>query len=162
MSSPLTLWTSQLEWDFHTSVAELQKVTDIPAEARYYRGDEPSTSDKHILSFRDELQFADNLAFLCHWHEGGYYISAVTLRECHDHLIIQVASNLTPSPAIIEGLKDLMGMLAQYASQSTMLIPSRSKIYLTLINSQRGIERNLVRCFSTKFFNSANSEFSID
>jgi hypothetical protein len=73
-------------------VAELRNVTEIPGSAQYYRDRTAPESEGHILSFHDELQTADNLAFLSHWAEGVDQVSAITRLAIHS-ISIHAASS---------------------------------------------------------------------
>ena len=112
------IWTPALDREFHRRVLELSKLTETPAAAQYCRDRAVPESTDHVLSFRDELQIADDIAFLSHSEEGAHHVSAVTLQEHPGCLIVLLASNSTPSKATIQGLGEIVTIIRQYAVQS--------------------------------------------
>ncbi|KAI5862976.1 hypothetical protein GGS23DRAFT_77551 [Durotheca rogersii] len=65
-----TLWTPSSCRNFHTAMARLRHLTETPTEAHPYRSAAAPDVDRHIMSFGDELQIADGLAFLAHYREA--------------------------------------------------------------------------------------------
>ncbi|EEY22883.1 conserved hypothetical protein [Verticillium alfalfae VaMs.102] len=118
MEAALNFWTPSSSRSFHTSVAKLRKVTRNPPEPQFYRGSTTPDPDGHVLSLGDELQMADNLAYLAHWEENVRMISAVTLEEHPSGLVVVLASNSTPSQSIIAGLRDILATVCQYCTLS--------------------------------------------
>ncbi|KAG7112018.1 hypothetical protein HYQ44_010213 [Verticillium longisporum] len=116
MEAALNFWTPSSSRSFHTSVAKLRKVTRNPPEPQFYRGSTTPDPDGHVLSLGDELQMADNLAYLAHWEENVRMISAVTLEEHPSGLVVVLASNSTPSQSIIAGLRDILATVCQYCT----------------------------------------------
>ena len=119
MASSSNIWTPSLEKEFYQSVAELRKRTDIPSEVQDYRNLVAPEPHGHVLSFRDELQIADGLAFLSHCDEGVDRVSAVTLQEHAGGLTVLLASNRTPDASIIRSLEKIFTIVTYY-------IPRRS------------------------------------
>ena len=126
MTGSSNFWTPLLQQDFHQSVAELREVTQTPAAARYYRDCPMPKSNDHILSFQDELQMADDIAFLCHRDEGVGYVSAVTLQEHSNRLVILLASNSTPSQTTTQVLGDIAEIISQYTRRSRHINPAKA------------------------------------
>lgn len=110
-----SFWTPSSCREFHCAVARLRQRTEIPAKPHSYRNDIVAASEQGVLSFYDELHIADGLAFLAHHDEGVDYVSTVTLREHTDGLSVILASNSTPSEAIKQGLRIVLGLVSQYA-----------------------------------------------
>jgi hypothetical protein len=118
MAASSNIWTPRLSLDFHRSVVKLHNQTETPVAAQSYRENSLAESEAYLLSFKDELQIADDLAFLSHWKEGADYISAITLQEHTNTLVVLLASNKTPSQTILDGLEDIAEILVKYSSQS--------------------------------------------
>ncbi|KAG7103713.1 hypothetical protein HYQ44_017801 [Verticillium longisporum] len=116
MAAALNFWTPSSSRSFHTSVAKLRKRTQNPSEPQFYRGSATPGPDGHVLSLGDELQMADNLAYLAHSEENVHMVSAVTLEEHPSCLVVVLASNSTPSQSIIAGLSDILATVCQYCT----------------------------------------------
>ena len=121
MASLSNIWTPSLNEEFHQSVAELRKRTDIPSEVQDYRSLTAPEPHDHVLSFRDELQIADGLAFLSHWDEGGDRVSTVTLQEHAQGLTVLLACNRTPDASIIRSLRKIFTVVSYYIPRRTSL-----------------------------------------
>lgn len=118
MAASSNIWTPRLNLDFHRCVVKLHNHTETPVAAQYYRENSLTESKGYVLSFKDELQIADDLAFLSQWEEGADYVSAITLQEHTNTLVVLLASNKTPSQTILTGLEDIAELLVKYSSQS--------------------------------------------
>lgn len=114
-------WTRSLELDFHRAVAELRELNEMPSEVQFYRDRATPGSGGHILSFQDEQQIADGLAFICHWEEGVHRVSTITLEEHPDGLIALLACNSSPTKTITRSLEEVLAVVTQYASQSKVV-----------------------------------------
>lgn len=68
------------------------------------------------------MQFADDIAFLAQWQEGVEYVTAVTLQEMANGLVIRIASNHTPTDKTVRELKGTMALVSEYASKGTFLL----------------------------------------
>ncbi len=123
MAALSNVWTPSLEAEFHQSVAELRKRTEVPSEIHDYRGLTAPESHGHVLSFRDELQIADGLAFLSQWDEGADRVSTVTLQEHPGGLTFLLACNKTPDASIIRSLEKVFTVVSYYVAQR-MSLPS--------------------------------------
>lgn len=118
----MNFWTLQSKIDFHTAVSQLFELTDTPCSEQIYREYNQLTEEKkdeHTLSFADELQISDNVAFLAQCEESVKTVSADTLCEDQDGLSILIASNHTPSQTILEGVREIIGVTSQYTLKST-------------------------------------------
>jgi hypothetical protein len=73
------------------------------------------------LSVEDETRIADDFAFLAHWDEGAYFVSAVTLQEQSEGLEIVIASNETPRKIVLDELRQVASILMDYASSSELI-----------------------------------------
>jgi hypothetical protein len=116
-------WTSTLKFDFHEAIARLFAETQVPCQPRSYEDDSSSSNlpaKGFILSFSHELQIASTLAFLAHNEEDPEKVSAVTIQERSGRLVILVASNKTPSGAVIRHLSRIMATVSQYVVSGTI------------------------------------------
>jgi hypothetical protein len=68
------------------------------------------------LKAEDEMQLADNSAFLAHLQEGVESVTAVTIRETAHGLVICLASNHTPLNRIILEVSEVISLVNEYAS----------------------------------------------
>ncbi|RJE17276.1 hypothetical protein PHISCL_10387, partial [Aspergillus sclerotialis] len=110
-------WTFPSSRAFYQAVLNLRKLTEQPSKEHYYRDLKPPQSKAHVLRYEDEMQFADNIAFLAQWQEGVETVSAVTLQENTNGLVILLASNHTPSESIVSGLRNVLALTSEYAIQ---------------------------------------------
>ncbi|KAB5582804.1 hypothetical protein GE09DRAFT_283243 [Coniochaeta sp. 2T2.1] len=108
MASISSCWAPTLLREFYESVEGLQALTDTPAKPRSYRDRLDPPSDGHILSFGDELQLADDLAFLAQDNRDSKNVSAVTIQENPDGIHAIVSGNSTPTESLITGLQDIL------------------------------------------------------
>ncbi|CAI7621364.1 unnamed protein product [Penicillium glandicola] len=108
--------------DFYRAVRNLCKLTDQPSEEHSYRNTPPTQSAKHLLKAEDEMQLADDIAFLAQWQEGVKYVTAVTLQEKAHGLVICLASNHTPSNKTVGELNEIMALMTKYASEEMQQI----------------------------------------
>lgn len=108
-------WGNETKLDFHKAVAELQDVTRYPVDEEDYRPEENSETDARVLRFKDELQLADDLAFLAHSEEGVGTVSAVTIQERSEGITVLLASNYTPTETTIKGLRNILSIIRRYA-----------------------------------------------
>ena len=104
---------------FYQAVRHLRNLTDQPSEEHSYRKDIPTQSAKHLLKAEDEMQLADDIAFLAQREEGVENVTAVTLQEKAHGLVICLASNHTPSDKTVGELNEIMALVSEYASEGS-------------------------------------------
>lgn len=112
-------WTPNGKRAFQVAAAELGKRTSAPdGGAVGYRQRNVDRCEGYELSCEEELHLADHIAFLTPAAEGATTITAATIEEHDDgsKLVILIAANATPEPAVIEGLHNFMKTVARYAS----------------------------------------------
>ncbi|KAJ5206804.1 hypothetical protein N7491_002563 [Penicillium cf. griseofulvum] len=114
---------------FYQAVRNLRELTDQPSEEHSYRMDIPPQSAKHLLKAEDEMQLADDIAFLAQREEGVENVTAVTLQEKAHGLVICLASNHTPSDKTVCELDKIMALVSEYASEGKRRAQSRAKIF---------------------------------
>ncbi|KAH7363551.1 hypothetical protein B0T11DRAFT_353892, partial [Plectosphaerella cucumerina] len=173
MAATSSFWTPASSRDFHTSVAKLRQLTEIPSNPQYYRSRPVPVPEGHVLSFEDELQIADNMAYLAHRSEGAVMVSAVTLQERSSGLVVVLASNSTPSPPVIHGFKKILNIVSRYSGERkrrheccqdmfhAVLQLSQQRILGRIqppwmpnpsyIKTQRPFLRDQIRCWGKKF-----------
>ncbi|KAH9903899.1 hypothetical protein F4778DRAFT_71790 [Xylariomycetidae sp. FL2044] len=117
MAGSSNFWTPSLKGEFHGTVDQLRRLTEIPSKVRYYRDDIIPAASSHVLAIQDELQISDDLAFLCHWDEGALKVAAVTLQEHPNRLVVLLACNQTPDETTRHSLDGIMAIVSEYASQ---------------------------------------------
>lgn len=108
--------------EFYQAVRNLHNLTDQPSEEHSYRTIPLSQSAKYLLKAEDEMQLADDIAFLAQWQEGVESVTAVTLQEKANELVICLASNHTPADKTVHELKQIMALVSKYASEGTSLL----------------------------------------
>ncbi|KAK7750051.1 hypothetical protein SLS62_008044 [Diatrype stigma] len=108
-------WGNGTKLDFHKAVAELQDLTRYPVDEEYYRPKEIAETDGRVLKFKDELQLADDLAFLANSEEGVGTVSAVTIQERREGITVLLASNYTPTETTVKGLRNILDIIQKYA-----------------------------------------------
>jgi hypothetical protein len=121
MAGSSNFWTPSLKRDFHGTVAELRRLTETPSEVQYYRDDTVPDTSSHVLAFQDELQISDDLAFLCHWDEGAHKVSAVTLQEHPDRLVVLLACNHTPEETTRHSLAGIMAISYSWSNSASLV-----------------------------------------
>jgi hypothetical protein len=72
------------------------------------------------LKAEDEMQLADNIAFLAQSQEVEN-VTAATLRENAHGLVICLSSNHTPPRTTIRELNEVMALVSKYASAGNSL-----------------------------------------
>ncbi|KGO67158.1 hypothetical protein PITC_020640 [Penicillium italicum] len=105
--------------EFFQAVQTLRNLTDQPSEEHSYRDIPPSQSTKYLLKAEDEMQLADDIAFLAQWQEGVENVTAVALQEMANGLVICIASNHTPANKTINELKEIMDLVSVYAFEGS-------------------------------------------
>ncbi len=119
-----SFWGHRTKLDFHKTVADLHDITRYPVgEVSYCRDFEDSEIDTHVLKLREELQLADDLAFLANSDEGNRTVSAVTIQEGNEGITILLASNSTPTERTTKGLRKILSTIKRYASRGTNSSP---------------------------------------
>lgn len=108
--------------EFYQAVQNLRKRTDQPSEEHSYRCIPPSQSAKYLLKAEDEMQLADDIAFLAQSQEGVENVTAVTLQEKAHGLVICLASNHTPSDKTVRELNETMALVSKYAFEGSYLL----------------------------------------
>ena len=115
------LWTSELRRNFHEAVETLHRVTKTPsAEVSNPESVTGLESREYSLRLRDELQLTNHIAFLAHSQEGVEAISGSCVEEATDGLTIRLASNHTPSPGTISGLRKILGTVSEGATKGEL------------------------------------------
>lgn len=110
------LWTAELRRDFHEAVETLRSITENPSEEEDYRNSLPDIpSTNYTFRLKDELKFADHVAFLAHSQEGVHAISAACVEEKENGLVIRLASNSTPSAKTVLGLTKILNTFSNGA-----------------------------------------------
>lgn len=104
-----------------SSGSESSRLKDQPSEEYSYRIIPPSQSTKHLLRAEDEMQLADNLAFLAQWQEGVENVTASTLQEKTNGLLILLASNHTLLEAMIHELRAMLALVSENAFRGNFL-----------------------------------------
>lgn len=124
-----SIWTPSDESAFHTAIFKLAKLRQTPEKDVNYRDQQPDDlvqRTEHTLSFAEELQLADHMAFLCHVSEGFAAISAACIEE-QPHkstLIIRVARNHMKEAKQVEGLQNILHVVERFA-KGGIISPSR-------------------------------------
>ena len=71
MVSRLSIWTPDTQTNFHRHVAELFKKNTEPRSPQFHPDLKEYDSPDYTLSYREEQQLADDLAFIACVDEGG-------------------------------------------------------------------------------------------
>lgn len=108
--------------EFYQAVRNLRNLTDQPSEEHSYRTIPLSQSAKYLLKAEDEMQLADDIAFLAQWQEGVENVTAVTLQEKPNGLVICLASNHTPADKTVLELTQTMALVSKYAAEGTSIL----------------------------------------
>lgn len=112
-----TIWPDKFGVSFHACVGRLYKHRRIISDAQTYEySPEADQGQGHTLSFRDELKMADDLAILARKDHHGT-ISAVTLKEAEDGLVVVLASNEAPRRDIVRGLGALFNIISAISTE---------------------------------------------
>lgn len=130
-------WGNKTKLDFHQAVVDLQDLTRYPVDEEYYRHREGSETDARVLKFKDELQLADDLAFLANSEEGVGTVSAVTIQERSDGITVLLASNYTPTETTINGIRNILNIIQKYALKGikhAILFNSEFPLYKRALN----------------------------
>ena len=111
-------WTDDAKRIFHENVRALKGKHQDPCLPRNYRTRRLPTSECHRLSFEDELQIADHIAYLAHYKEGSERVAAAVVQELQDGkpgLVIRLAANKTPPTEIMAGLEKIIEVVENHA-----------------------------------------------
>ncbi|KAJ5696741.1 hypothetical protein N7536_007153 [Penicillium majusculum] len=120
--------------EFYQAVRNLRNLTDQPSEEHSYRTIPLSQSAKYLLKAEDEMQLADDIAFLAQWQEGVENVTAVTLQEKPNGLVICLASNHTPADKTVLELTQTMALVSKYAAEGKRRNEFRDKIFNMVVN----------------------------
>ena len=117
-------WSTETQLKLHEAVANLQGLTKHPISEEYGRDHEsPDAPGPHVLKLKDELQLADDLAFLANSEEGVRSVSAVTIQQRSGGIKILLTSNKTPAEPTIKGLSNILATISKYSVKG-IKIPS--------------------------------------
>lgn len=120
--------------EFYQAVRNLCNLTDQPSEECSYRAIPLSQSAKYLLKAEDEMQLADDIAFLAQRQEGVENVTAVTLQEKANGLVICLASNHTPADKTVHELNQIMALVSEYASEGKRRNEFRDKLFDMVVN----------------------------
>lgn len=117
---PLTgnFWTPESKQQFHVAVAQLYDETELPdGTARGSRGYELEHGANYVMSPKEELQLADDIAFLFPWENKAQTVTATTLEEHDDgrRLVIRLGVNEPPPKQVVDEFQNLMRIVERYA-----------------------------------------------
>lgn len=118
-------WTPEDKRLFHVAVAQLCKKTKLPdGPPQGSRHHKPEHSADYVLSPSEELQLADDIAFLFSWEDQAHYITATTLEEHDDgrRLVIWLGVNDSPPEGVVDEFRDLMRSVERYAAKGLCAI----------------------------------------
>lgn len=111
-------WTPESKQQFHVAVAQLYDKTELPnGTARGFRGNKLEHGADYVMSPKEELQLADDIAFLFPWEDGAHTVTASTLEEHDDgrRLVIWLGVNKPPPEEVVDKFRDLMRIVESYA-----------------------------------------------
>ena len=115
-------WTFESKQDFHCAVTQLHKRTKNKrpdGDCLSYRHERPHlpATNEYALTPKEELQLADDVAFLFPWEESPGTITAATIEEHDDgkKLVVRLGVNEDPKPRALGQLKDMMAIVRSYA-----------------------------------------------
>ncbi|KAL2698638.1 hypothetical protein AAEP93_010026 [Penicillium crustosum] len=120
--------------EFYQAVRNLRNLTNQPSEEHSYRTYPLSQSEKYLLKAEDEMQLADDIAFLAQWKEGVENVTAVTLQEKPNGLVICLASNHTPTDKTVFELTQTMDLVSNYAFEGKRRNEFRDRIFDMVVN----------------------------
>ncbi|KAH6867719.1 hypothetical protein B0T10DRAFT_524233, partial [Thelonectria olida] len=142
-------WDEELRRRFKKSVTDLKKTTKNPSPEKDYRESIhdalPSQPELYALSSKHELQIADDLAYLCCWKDDVKCISAVTLKECKERLVVVLASNETPPSKLKEQLEDILKTVHAYMVDKDGRRHLRKMLFDQVLKLSKNRIRNLIR-----------------
>ena len=111
-------WTPESKQQFHVAVAQLYDKTEFPdGAARGSRGNELEHGADYVMSPKEELQLADDIAFIFSWKDEAHNVTATTLEEHDDgrRLVIWLGVNKSPPEEVVDEFRDLMRIVERYA-----------------------------------------------
>ncbi|TGO55061.1 hypothetical protein BCON_0097g00170 [Botryotinia convoluta] len=122
-----TAFNSQLlattKRDFHEIVQQLFLKTQKPIRPQNYRSGIFRQSKSYILLHEEEQHLADHVAVLAQAKEGATGVSAAMIEECNGRdspsLTIRIASNETPLPETVDGLRRCLDIVEEAARAET-------------------------------------------
>ncbi|CAG8950794.1 hypothetical protein HYFRA_00003010 [Hymenoscyphus fraxineus] len=127
------IWTTESSKRFYKAVQLLDRKLGgrdggkSPVHPADYRADVGNTSDSsdYTLSYSEELDLADDFAFLAAVKgDDPEYVSATVVEEQRDApgLIIRLASNKTPKEKVVESLRGFIGMIQDHARSDERML----------------------------------------
>ncbi|TGO16838.1 hypothetical protein BTUL_0023g00110 [Botrytis tulipae] len=109
--------------DFHELAQQLFLNTQEPIRPQNYRSGTFRQSKSHIILHEEEQHLADHIAVLAQAKEGAAGVSAAMIEECNDRdspsLTIRIASNETPLPETVDGLRRCLDIVEEAARAET-------------------------------------------
>ena len=122
-------WTPQSSLEFHATVTQLYRKNQQPGAHHIYPNIKPKNADtgRHVLSVEDELQLADDIAFLAQTKRDPLTISAVTVQERSTGLHFLISSNAQPVGSTQAGLQRFTSTLTKYAKKGACSRPQVEK-----------------------------------
>lgn len=139
-AAPITgnFWTPDSKQQFHVAVAQLYDKTEVPdGTGQGYRDHRLEHCADYVMKPSEELQLADDIAFLFSWKNGAKNVTATTLEE-HDEgrrLVIWLGVNESPPQRIVDEFQDLMRIVERHALIGLCAIP-RSWALMTRYSSR--------------------------
>lgn len=110
-------WTHDDKRSFYEAVTQLPDIPDGPPQS--YRMNLVKYCVGYVLTLHEELQLADDIAFLFPWEEKADTVTASSIEE-HDkgqRLVIRLAVNELPPPGKVIEFRDLMNIVERYATR---------------------------------------------
>ncbi|KAF7944996.1 uncharacterized protein EAE97_005629 [Botrytis byssoidea] len=109
--------------DFHELAQQLFLTTQELIRPQNYRSDTFPQSKNYVLLHEKEQHLADHIAVLAQAKEGAAGVSAAMIEECNGRnspsLIIRIASNETPLPGTVDGLRRCLDIVEEAARAET-------------------------------------------
>lgn len=129
------------------AVAQLHDKTELPdGTARGSRDKGLEHSADYVMTPREELQLADDIAFLFPWEAVATNVTATTLEEHDDgrRLVIWLGVNEPPPQGVVDEFRDLMLIVEKYALRGLYSIPDS---WALMTRSQLEVEKKLIRSY---------------
>ncbi|TGO59135.1 hypothetical protein BOTNAR_0168g00090 [Botryotinia narcissicola] len=109
--------------DFHELAQQLFLTTQEPIRPQNYRSGTFPQSKSHTLLHEEEQHLADHIAVLAQAKEGAAGVSAAMIEKCNGRdspsLTIRIASNKTPLPETVDGLRRCLDIVEEAARAET-------------------------------------------
>ena len=119
-SAQRSIWSFVGLQTFYNSLDQLQKLFAVPTEIIHPPREDSKNTVRRTLPFEQEVQLADDFAFLAAYDHGAEYVTTATveLQEDLSGLVVVLAANEGVSDSVLNAFNAILTVLESCARKS--------------------------------------------